>query len=262
MRLFSNLRQQAASFLENYKAKNPATYAAAEQAIGAVLIADGFIGIDNPLGGRKRPGIFGTIISMVVAVIFMLIPAYVGNAFGTNSMTATTQATVVSVGAPSYRGSDSGGACSLTVSYAVDGRQYTKTSPIMGTNYCSLSEGQVVKISYNPANPGSWAYDAKLINILLGVFFWIGLLVLVSSIVTFFIRLLSIIFGWKLLKDGRRNAASLPPGTNLDTIVNEIRRNFITSVFGYGGGLPASIVDGVSSMAAGDSDANPGKTVK
>jgi hypothetical protein len=61
MKLFSSLKQQAVNFLEPHKEKGPATYAAAEQAIGAILITDGFIGIDNPFGSKKRPGIFGTL---------------------------------------------------------------------------------------------------------------------------------------------------------------------------------------------------------
>jgi hypothetical protein len=45
MKFFSSLKGQATSFLDQYKQQSPATFAAAEQAIGGVLIADGFIGI-------------------------------------------------------------------------------------------------------------------------------------------------------------------------------------------------------------------------
>jgi hypothetical protein len=97
MKFFSNLKQKAINFLEPYKAKGPATYAAAEQAIGAILITDGFIGIDNPFGQKGRPGIFGTIGGMVFGVIFMFIPTFFGNISGINDMTAVTSAKVVSV---------------------------------------------------------------------------------------------------------------------------------------------------------------------
>ena len=40
MRFFSSLKQRAIIFLEPYKTKGPATYAAAEQAIGALLIRE------------------------------------------------------------------------------------------------------------------------------------------------------------------------------------------------------------------------------
>ena len=238
MKVFSSLKQTATSFLEPYKTKDPATYAAAEQAIGAILITDGFIGIDNPFGQKKRPGIFGTIGGVVVGIVFMFIPTFFGSISGINDMTATTSATVVSVGQASYTRNTNGSnsaACPLTVSYSVNGQEYTKPSSMSSSNYCSLTAGQTITINYNPANPGSWIYGAKTINSFLQIFFWAGLLVVISSIITFFIRLFSIIFGWKLLKDGRKNAASLPAGTNLQTMINEIKQNFTASIFGFGG---------------------------
>ncbi len=237
MKLFSGLKQKAIDFLEPYKTKEPATYAAAEQAIGAILITDGFFGIDNQFGQKKRPGIFGTIGGIVLGVIFMFIPTFFGNLSGINDMTAVTSATVVSVGPANYiknSNGNSSASCPLTVSYTINGQEHTNRSPIASSNYCSLSAGQIITINYNPANPGSWAYGAKTISNFLQIFFWAGLLALISSIITFFIRLFSIIFGWKLLKDGRRNAANLPAGTNLQTMIDEIKRNFTASIFGFG----------------------------
>lgn len=238
MKFFSSLKQKAINFLEPYKAKEPATYAAAEQAIGAILITDGFVGIDNPFGQKKRHGIFGTIGGVVFGVILMFTPTFFGNISGINDMTAATSATVVSVGQASYtRNSDdnSSASCPLTVSYSVNGQEYTNQSPISSSNDCSLSVGQVITINYNPANPGSWVYGTKTISSILRIFFWAGLLVLIFSIISFFIRLFSIIFGWKLLKDGRKNAANLPSGMNLQTMIAEIKQNFTASIFGFGG---------------------------
>ena len=153
-------------------------------------------------------------------------------------MTAVTSATVVSVGPASYTRNSNGNSsasCPLSVSYSVNGQEYTNQSSISSSNQCSLSAGQNITINYNPANPGSWAYGTKTISNFLQIFFWAGLLVLISSITTFFIRLFSIIFGWKLLKDGRKNAVSLPAGTNLQTMIDEIKQNFTASIFGFGG---------------------------
>jgi len=238
MKFFSSLKQKAINFLEPYKAKGPATYAAAEQAIGAILITDGFIGIENPFGAKKRPGIFGTIGGVVLGVIFMFIPSFFGNISGINDMTATTSATVVSVGQANYTRNSNGGSsdsCPMTATFSVDGKEYTNQSSMSSSEYCSFSPGQVITINYNPNNPGAWVYGAKTVNNLLQIFFWAGLLALISSIITFFIRLFSIIFGWKLLKDGRKNAANLPAGTNLQTMIDEIKRNFTASIFGFGG---------------------------
>jgi hypothetical protein len=80
----------------------------------------------------------------------------------------------------------------------------------------------------------------------------VGIFVLISSIGTFFIRLLSIIFGWKLLKDGRKNAANLPAETSLQTMINEIKQNFIASIFNFRGNqntaVPGNIPNILSSL--------------
>ncbi|MEI6266680.1 MAG: DUF3592 domain-containing protein [bacterium] len=235
MKLFSSLKQQATSFLEQYKQQSPATYAAAEQAVGAVLITDGLIGIDSPLGGNKRPGIFGTLGGITMGIIFLLIPTFFGNISGTNNMTATTTATVVSVGENTSTANDGGSTCSLTVSYNVAGTEYTKGSSMSSSSNCSLSTGQTVTINYNPNEPGSWAYDVKTVSLFLMIFFWAGVFVIITSAFTFAIRLISIIFGWKLLREGRKLAAGLPEDTNFKTIMEEIKKNFVGSVFNFGG---------------------------
>ena len=38
------------------------------------------------------------------------------------------------------------------------------------------------------------------------------------------------------LKDGRKNAASLPAGTNLQTMIDEVKKDFTASIFGFGTG--------------------------
>ena len=234
MKLFSSLKQRAVEFLEPYKTKEPATYAAAEQAIGAILITDGFVGINNPFGKNKRPGILGTFSGIILGIIFMFIPTFIGTMTGIDKMTAAVPATVVSVG-EMVSNSKGGGTCALIVQYSVEGQEYTKPSSMSSSEYCSLSQGQTITIKYNPANPSAWVYGAEKIKLFAYVFFGAGLLVFISSIITFFIRLFSIIFGWKLLKDGRKNAAALPAETNLDTIINEIKQNFVSSIFSFGG---------------------------
>lgn len=238
MKIFSSLKNQALTFLEPYKQGEPATYAAAEQAIGALLIADGLTGLDNPLGKDKRPGIFGTISGMILGVIFMLIPTFLGNLTSLNTMTAATSATVVSVGAATTNTTGSGqtsSTCSLITSYTANGKVYTKQSSLSQSDFCNMSVGQTININYDPANPNNWIYGAKTMKNVFQIFFWAGLLILISSIITFFIRLLSIIFGWKLLQDGRKNAANLPQDTNFQTMVSEIKQNFAKSAFGFGG---------------------------
>lgn len=235
------IKSAAAGFLNQYKTDNPASYAAAQQAVGGLLILDGFIGIDNPFGEKKRSGIFGSLIGVVIGLVFVFGTGFIGNLFGINKLTATTTATVVRVSQPSTtnstnNGSNSGGSCTAQAKYTVDGKEYTQTSSSGSSSACSLTVGQTIQINYDPNSPGSWAYDLSTVKTVLKVFPIVGAIVAVTSLVTFVIRLLSIIFGWKLLKSGRSLAKTLPAGTDLSTIKNEIRQNFAKHLFGFGAG--------------------------
>lgn len=230
---FKSIKNQAEQFLNGYKTDNPATFAAAQQAIGGLLILDGVIGIDNPLGGTRRSGIFGSLMGIALGLVFVLSGNFMSNVFGLNSMSATTTATVTSVNQPSSSSSDS--SCTLQAAYTVAGKEYTQTSSSSSSSACGLTVGQTITINYDPNSPGKWAYDVGTLKALLNIFPIVGAIVALISLVTFVIRLLSIIFGWKLLRSGRALAKTLPAGTDLSTIKNEIRQNFAKSIFGMGG---------------------------
>jgi hypothetical protein len=241
---FGKIKAAATDFLNKYKNESPASYAAAEQAVGGLLILDGFVGIDNPLGGKKRSGIFGTLISIVIGVVFLFMPFFTNVITGVDKLTATTSATVVSVGPPSTTTSSngqttsSGGACSLVVSYTVDGKVYSQGSSFSSSGNCSLTPGSTTQINYNPQNPGTWARDISTLKLIMFVFPLAGGLLIITGIITFLIRLFSIIFGWKLLMSGRRTAKTLPPGTEISTMISEIRQDFANHVFNFNSAGP------------------------
>lgn len=237
---FKSIKGHAEQFLGNYKSENPATYAAAQQAIGGLLILDGFVGIDNPLGNNKRSGVFGSLTGIFVGLVFVFGTGLIGSLFGINKLTATTTATVVSVSQPTNsntgnnNNSSSGGSCTVRARYTVSGKEYTQTASSGSSSACSLTQGQTININYDPNRPGAFASDLSIVKTVLIIFPIVGAIVAVTSLVTFAIRLLSIIFGWKLLKNGRALAKTLPPGTDLSTIKNELRQNFAKLVFGMG----------------------------
>lgn len=238
MKFLSSIKGQATSYLAQFKKDEPARYAAAQQAIGGLLIVDGFIGIDNPLGGKKRPGIFGTLTGAAFGAIFMVASIFVGNLSGINNMTAKTSGQVVSVGAPSSSSSSGGSTCSVTVKYTVDGKQYQSPSSSSSSSNCQLSMGETISLNYNPDKPARWSNDAVLFKIIFQVFFYVGLFVVASSLVTFVIRVISIIFGWKLLRDGRKLASTLPNGIELGKMISEIKEDFSKNIFGSIGASP------------------------
>lgn len=236
------IKSATEGFLNQYRTASPASYATAQQAVGGLLILDGFIGIDNPFGDKKRSGIFGSLIGIVIGLVLVFGTGFIGNLFGINKLTATTTATVVSVTQPTSNTSSSnsndssGESCTASAKYTVSGKEYTQTSSSGSSNACSLTTGQTIEINYNPNNPAAWAYDLNTIKTVLKIFPVVGAIVAATSLFTFIIRLLSIIFGWKLLQSGRALAKTLPVGTDLSTIKNEIRQNFAKHLFSFGGG--------------------------
>ncbi|MGB3945499.1 MAG: DUF3592 domain-containing protein [Candidatus Saccharimonadales bacterium] len=246
MKLFSTLKNQATGFLDQYKQRDPASYAAAQQAVGGLLILDGFVGIDNPFAGKKRSGIFGTLIMVIMGIIFMLLPTFIGNMTGMNKMTAQTTGQVVSVGEP-RTSTDSDGnkttTCNFTAKYSVNGKQYQSASSSSSSSACQMTAGQSVNIDYNPDNPSQWMNDRKIWSMILNIFFFIGIFILLTGIVTFVIRLISIIFGWKILQSGRALAKTLPGGADLGATINTMKNDFKKMVFGNNsGGSLANVV--------------------
>lgn len=68
---------QAKQTLATYDADNPHTAGRLRQALGGVLIADGLVGLENPLNGQKaRPGLIGSMAGIVFAAIFVAIPFF------------------------------------------------------------------------------------------------------------------------------------------------------------------------------------------
>lgn len=239
LKLFKSLKNQATEFLDKYKQRDPATFAAAQQAIGGVLILDGLVGIDNPFGQNKRPGIIGSLLLVGFGVVFMFIPTFFSTISGTKTMTATTEAQVVSVGSP-VSSSEGGSTCSLVVEYSVDGKAYQSPSSMSSSSSCQLRPGETVTVNYDPEKPSRWTHDKEQLGLFLMIFFVTGLVVAISGAITFLLRLLSMVLGWKLLRSGRALAATLPSSTSLDTIINEVKRDFVSVVFGMGAGGAAA----------------------
>lgn len=237
------IKTAANNFLNQYKTDNPATYAAAQQALGGLLILDGFVGIDNPFGGKKRSGIFGTLLAIIVGGILVFAPGLFNKFTGFKDMTATTTATVVSVtrtaSGNNPNQTNQGQSCTAVAKYTVDGREYMQNSSYGSSNLCALSEGSSVQINYNPDKPEAWGYDLKSLETVMKILPFVGAIFIVAGVITFTIRLLSIIFGWKLLKNGRALAKSLPPGTDLNTIKSEIKQSFTKQLFNAGDTVPA-----------------------
>lgn len=225
---YKNIKQQAEQFLTSCKKESPATFAAAQQAIGGLLIVDGLVGIGSPFHKKGRSGIFGALIGIALGFLLVFGTGFFVDLFGIHDLTATTTATIESVRQPS--GERGSGACTPRALYIVGGKEYVQTASSGSSSACALTPGQVIEINYNPQNPGAWAYDLQTAKTFLKIFPVVGVIIIFMSFVTFIIRLFSILFGWKLLRSGQLLAKTLPTGTNLALIKQEMKKRFFEEI--------------------------------
>lgn len=253
----SDIKNKATGFLRNYEQKDPATLAAAEQAVGGLLILDGIVGIDNPFGGKKRPGIFGSFIGVLLGIAIIFFGGALFGLFGTQKLTADATGQIIAIGAPqTHTNTDSNGnnststTCSMTIQYTVNGTAYTQATKSESSSNCNAIVGSSIGIKYNPANPKDFetAGTVNTINTVKKFSPLIGLFVLLASGVTFTIRLLSIIFGWKILRHGQELAKTLPNGGGLGSQISQLRQEFKKTIFN-GGGIVSTIENAVDGNA-------------
>lgn len=76
---------------------NGETTAATDEAIGATLVLEGAVGIENPLSNRERGGLYSALISLLAAIGLFIWAPLLGAVFTGAEGDIRTQATVVSV---------------------------------------------------------------------------------------------------------------------------------------------------------------------
>lgn len=71
----ASLISSAKQLIASYDAQTPYTAGQARKTVGGLLIADAFVGLENPLNSKKsRPGLLGAIFGVVFGLAFMAIP--------------------------------------------------------------------------------------------------------------------------------------------------------------------------------------------
>jgi hypothetical protein len=190
-------------------AGEPGMQAKAAQIAAGALLADGLIGLENPLDGKKsRMGIFGALLVIVTGVVVI---------FFTSMVTASTKAyeggsiahgEVVSV----HRMTDAEGSttCSATARYIVGAKTYEATTNYQSSEMCD-AQGTGVDVSYRPDNPSSGRLLFATDQLVMKYLPWLGWFVLVVGLATFLTRLAEIILGVWLFLWGRRTAKQHPP---------------------------------------------------
>lgn len=194
------------------KAGEPYIQGRAAQVAGTALVADGLIGLENPLDGKKsRVGIVGALVFIVVGVVMLAFLPGLAESTDPYEGGSTTQGVVTRVLPSQNSNSDSSGtSCSVEVTYEVEGMTYVVRSVYGSSGFCSAA-GSTYDVSYLPSSPAGGriiSSESKIASVALRFLPW--LFILVGGL-TFIIRALSIAFGAYLFLWGRKRVAESVP---------------------------------------------------
>lgn len=189
------------------------------QVAGAALVADGFVGLENPLDGRnKRAGIFGALLIAGIGAVFLFFASMLLRTTDPYPDGLTTVGTITEVDRGTGENSNT---CSGTVAYTVADRRYQVRTSSSSTTLCS-KQGTTVDVSYRPSTPAAGRAQLPGDHTLLRVVQVAGWTVLVLGALQALVRLTELLVGgWALIR-GRRLVAT-HPATPADAILEELR---------------------------------------
>lgn len=183
---------------------DPAARGAAKITLGAVLLFEGIFGAIRNIGeGKSRGGILAGIIGIVVAAVIIFVGSMINIPDANEADRVTTQGIV-------ERHIPSGDLRRSVYSYSVNGKKYELRSGSSSSHPPAI--GSQVEISYLPSNPN----DAKRADGVDGfVDEWMGTIVqtvgwlmLLTSVFSLTISIVLIVFGIKLIAQGRADRKS------------------------------------------------------
>lgn len=184
------------------EAKDKSTRSAGKEAAGAALLADGLLGLENPLDGKStRVGIVGALVGMVVGVVLIIVGFVVGSAVGAGDGDVVVSGTVIDYN--TRRGSEST-TYAPVVEYTdpATGLQYTASSNLSTSSRPVI--GSARDVAFAPDSPASGKVLSGASKWLKWGLVGVGVLAFLGSAATFVIRAVSIVGGIKLMLDGRR----------------------------------------------------------
>ena len=189
-------------------ADDPHSQGKAAKVAGIALIADGFIGLENPLsGGSRRKGIFGALPLLLFGGAFLFFANITDNTAYEDGVIAVGR--VVSV-----QPVGDGRSCELIVEYQAAGETLRTGSGMSSSTWCD-DLGRSVDVSYRPGSPGSARVleDGASVFVLFKVFGWV---IVASAAALLLLRLAEIIAGVGLWLWGRRQVRKHPPTPESD----------------------------------------------
>ena len=166
---------------------------------GAVLVADGLVGIDVP-GGRKRAGLFGSFVGIAAGVAFLLGGIWLHGQHQPYPDGVTTTATVTSF--TTATDADGKQMYSRVVSFTASDGKTVQVAENESSNR-RPRVGEAVKVSYLPPDPQG-ARVLPETDWFAYTFIGAGGLVALIALIIFLVRLVTLIAGIGLLASAAR----------------------------------------------------------
>ena len=200
---FARMKKVIASLLND-----PHTRGKVEKLAGFTLVADGLVGLENPLNGKTaRLGILGGLLLFLFGIPFLLLGSFVAGQGKPLENGATVTGRVAEVRRGTGSESDS---CSRIIEYRIKEQTYTKTE--RGTSSLSCNDvGQEVMLSYMPDTPGNARIIDNGVEVTGTVFAGIGLFVMGSALLFTLTKLSEVVLGVVLWLKGRKRMRDNPP---------------------------------------------------
>ncbi len=214
---------QARAMIAEHDATTPHTAGRVRQTIGGLLIADGLVGLENPLNGRKsRAGILGAALLLVFGVACVGLSIWLMQRGPETDATTTGQVTAVE-DVPSRD------TCPIDATFTVDGQDYEVQSSSESSGNCDRAIGSPIEVSYDSTDPrvNEIAGASRLLYFVLAF----GVLYLVLGLVLFVIRAITIVVGARLYFAGRKQAAANPRTPEDSGAVDAVRKQFVGLIF-------------------------------
>jgi hypothetical protein len=191
----------------------------AAQLAGTALLADGLVGLENPVGKSSRSGILGGIVLLIIGIVLLGPARTFAGSLDAYPDGESLAGSVATVSAPSGDGST----CTITYTYVFAGQTYSRAAGYSSSGLCDRVVGDVVEVSIDPADPARGRLVTAGGTIAATWLPRAPWLLIVGGAWTFLVRLIEIVVGLRLLLWGRRTVKGASATGDDAAILAELR---------------------------------------